>query len=315
MAKSKVQFQEGLSDLEFMERYGNEEKCILELTNSRWPNGFVCPECGETEHCFLNNRKLYQCNSCHKQTSLISGTIFQGTKLPLIKWFIAMNHITANKHGISSMELSRKMGVSVNTALIVKSKLQQVMLERNSGETLEGRIEIDDAYMGGENPGGKRGRGSENKVPFVAAVATTQEREPDRMKMNVVPGFRKQSIQKWAKAQLSSGSEVVSDGLACFAGVEKAGCEHYAVIVGKGNKSTELQCFNWVNTTLGNIKTSIAGTYHAVSKKHIPRYLAEFEYRFNRRYNLKDILPRLLRVCTYTPPMPQRLLKLAEASW
>ena len=240
MAKSKVQFQEGLSDLEFMERYGNEEKCILELTNSRWPNGFVCPECGETEHCFLNNRKLYQCNSCHKQTSLISGTIFQGTKLPLIKWFIAMNHITANKHGISSMELSRKMGVSVNTALIVKSKLQQVMLERNSGETLEGRIEIDDAYMGGENAGGKRGRGSENKVPFVAAVATTQEGEPDRMKMNVVPGFRKQSIQKWAKDQLSSGSEVVSDGLACFAGVEKAGCEHYAVIVGKGNKSTDI---------------------------------------------------------------------------
>jgi phage-related tail protein len=84
-----------------------------------------------------------------------------------------MHHMTAGKHGISSMELSRKMGVSVNTALTVKHKLQQVMHERNSRNKLSGRIEVDDAYWGGEHVGGKRGRGSENKTPFVAAVSTT----------------------------------------------------------------------------------------------------------------------------------------------
>jgi len=315
MAKNKVQFQKGLSDLGFMEKYGSEEKCIEALKQSRWSSGFECPNCGEAKHCFLKARGLFQCNSCRKQTSLIAGTIFQGTKLPLQKWFVAMHHLSASKHGISAMELARKMGVSVNTALIVKHKLQQVMLERNSEKTLAGRIEMDDAYIGGENSGGKRGRGSENKTPFVAAVSTTEEGEPVEIKLNVLPGFKKQCIEKWAREHLSSDSTVVSDGLACFAGVEAIGCHHNPVVVGAGNKSTNLSCFNWVNTILGNIKTSIAGTYHAISKKHSPRYLAEFQYRFNRRYNLENMIPRLLKVCTYTPPMPMRLLKLAEVHW
>ena len=104
------------------------------------------------------------------------------------------------------------MGVSVNTALTVKHKLQQVMHERNSRNKLSGRIEVDDAYWGGEHVGGKRGRGSENKTPFVAAVSTTDDLEPDQIKLNVVPGFKGQCIKKWAKDHLSKDSTVVSDG-------------------------------------------------------------------------------------------------------
>ena len=315
MKRSKVQFQKGLSDLEFMERYGTEEKCVEEVRKAKWPNGFQCPDCGCIKSCYIKSRKVYQCNDCHKQTSLIAGTIYQGTKLPLQLWFIAMHHMTAGKHGISSMELSRKMGVSVNTALTVKHKLQQVMHERNSRNKLSGRIEVDDAYWGGEHVGGKRGRGSENKTPFVAAVSTTDDLEPDQIKLNVVPGFKGQCIKKWAKDHLSKDSTVVSDGLACFKAVTSIGCEHERIVVGPGEKSTDLPSFNWVNTMLGNIKTSLAGTFHSFASEHVPRYLAEFQYRFNRRYDLSAMIPRLLHAGVSTPPMPKRLLKLAESHW
>ena len=265
MSKNKVQFQKGLSDVEFMERYGTEEKCTDQLKQSKWPSGYRCRGCGSMESCYIKSRKVYQCNDCHKQTSILTGSIFQGTKLPLLKWFIAMHHLTASKQGMSSMELSRRMGVSANTAFFVKQKLQQVMLERNRKKKLSGRIEMDDAYIGGEHSGGKRGRGSENKTPFIAAVSTTEDGKPDQIKLNVVKGFRKQSIGKWARAHLEEQSQIITDGLACFSAVTIAGCEHEAIVVGKGNKSTSLPCFNWVNTILGNIKTSLAGTYHAIS--------------------------------------------------
>ncbi len=112
------------------------------------------------------------CGACRYQCSLISGTIFDSTKLPLPKWFVAMHLMQQAKTGVSALELMRHLGVSWPTAWLVKHKLMQVMLVREEDRRLTGRIEIDDAYVGGELHGGKPGRGSPNKVPFVAAVQT-----------------------------------------------------------------------------------------------------------------------------------------------
>lgn len=161
MAYSPLQFQHGLSLVQFIERYGTEEKCAKVLFRARWRRGFVCPECGGREHCLLPARRLYQCNRCRHQTSLTAGTIFHGTHLPLRKWFLAMHLLTQGKHGISALELKRQIGVSFETAWNVKHKLLQVMLERESGRVLSERVEVDDPYMGGERHAGKRGRGAE----------------------------------------------------------------------------------------------------------------------------------------------------------
>jgi len=97
---------------------------------------------------------------CHHQTSLTAGTIFHATHLPLTTRFLAIYLLTQRKTGLSALQLSRELGVSYNTAWQLKHKLLQVMHERNQGETLAGRIEIDDAYLGGERSG-KRGRGAD----------------------------------------------------------------------------------------------------------------------------------------------------------
>jgi transposase-like protein len=314
MARNAVQFQKGLSEAAFDDLYGTEEKCRTAVLQWRWPKGFECPVCGGISHSEVKTRGLFQCTACRRQTSLIAGTIFAATKVPLRTWFRAMYHLTQSKQGLSSIELARRLGVTQTTAWTLKHKLAQVMMERDAETRLSGRIELDDAYLGGERSGGKRGRGAPGKTPFVAAVETTPDRKPVCLKLRRVTSFCGQAISGFAKRSLEPNCEVVSDGLACFGAVIDAGCRHQVVKTGSGAAAARTPAFNWVNTALGNIKAAITGTYRAISSKHVPRYLAEFEYRFNRRYDLAAMLPRLTWAAVRTPPMPYRLLKLAEVS-
>ena len=174
-------------------------------------------------------------------------------------------------------------------------------------------IELDDSYLGGERTGGKRGRGAQGKTPFVAAVEKTSEGQPTRIKLSMVKGFRASEISSWSQQHLTQGSIVISDGLACFNAVVDAGCEHDKIVCGGGRASVEKPEFYWVNTVLGNLKSALRSTYHSLKPKYAQRYLAEFQYRFNRRFSLCDLIPRLAYVCLRTPPMPEKLLKIGLA--
>ena len=220
--------------------------------------------------------------------------------------------IAETKNGISALELSRQLSVSYNTAWKVKHKLMQVMKERDDMRPLGGWVQLDDAYWGGERRGGKRGRGAPGKTPFLAAVELNREGRPMRMRLSRVGGFRSEEVEAWARCHLEPGTIVVSDGLACFGAVQCAGCFHQPFVTGGGPANVEHPQFTWVNTILGNIKRSLHGTYHRLSSKHLPRYLAEFSYRFNRRFSLREMFPRLAFVALRTAPMPYRVLKLAE---
>jgi transposase-like protein len=254
---------------------------------------------------------LYQCNACRKQTSVTAGTIFASSKLGLRLWFKAMYLLTQSKKGISSLELGRRLGVTQTTAWTLKHKLAQVMMERHAAKRLKGDVQMDDAYIGGSRPG-TCGRGAAGKTPFVAAVSTTSDGKPDQIVLRRVARFSKTAIASFARATLEAGVHAVSDGFRSFAGVTEAGCAHTPVKTGGGAKAAKNPRFKWVNTTLGNIKAAMVGTYRAVRAKHVPRYLAEFEYRFNRRYRLDTMIDRLAYVSIRTAPMPYRLLKLAD---
>jgi transposase-like protein len=313
MAKNKIQFQKGYGISDLFREYGTEAQCEEALFKLRCSNGFVCPQCGSESHCTLKTRKLYQCHSCPHQTSLTAGTIFEKTKLALTTWFLGIHLITQSKTGISALELKRQLGVSYNTAWLFKQKVMQVMKERDDGQSLSGIIQLDDVYWGGEHHGGKRGRGASGKKPFVAAVEVNEEGHPVRMYMSVIQGFRKAEISQWANKHLAPDSIVVSDGLHCFNAVTQAGCLHERIVTGSGYVIMTLTEFTWVNTMIGNVKNDINGTYHSFDLRHLPRYLAEFCYRFNRRFQLQDMLPRFLYVALRTPAMPNKLISLAES--
>ena len=316
MAMNRIQFQPGLSLTGFYERYGTEAQCEQALERARWPNGFACGRCGHSGHCVVwhGRVKTFQCQRCRHQVTLTSGTIFQATKLPLRRWFQAMYHLTQTKNNVAALELRRLLRVCYRTAWRIKHKLLQVMVESEADRRLAVRVEVDDAYLGGELAGGKRGRGSENKVPFIAAVETTVDGCPLWMVVSRVKAFNLEEIESWAKRHLAASTWVVSDGLACFTAVQAAGCRHDPNPVGRGRKSTRMPCFTWVNTVLGNLKTAMSGTYHAFDfDKYGYRYLAEAQYRLNRRFDLTEILPGTLGAAVATGPRTERWLRLAEA--
>ena len=299
----------GLSEAGFRERFGSEEACRAALFETRWRDGLTCPACGGRGFCELRGRKVFQCNRCKKQVRLTAGTVFQDTKLPLTAWFSAIYHLGQSKGGVSSVELGRRLGVKQGTAWLVKHKLMRAMAGREAARPeLQGRVEVDDAYLGGERPGGKRGRGAPGKTPVVAAVETTAERKPRRLRLTVVKGFRKKEVERIAKRDLAPGSTVVSDGLSCWPAVEKAGCEHRPMRTGSGRQAARWSPLRWVNTCLGNTKAALVGTCRHVSPKHARSYLASFAYRFNRRFQLDSIVQRLAWAAAHTAPQPYRVV-------
>jgi transposase-like protein len=314
MAMNKVQFQKGLSMAEFMERYGSVEQCEQAVMSWRWPQGFVCPSCGNgNSSSFRRGTLLYlQCSGCRYQCSLISGTLFEATKLALTRWFLAMHLLTQAKNNVSALELMRHLGVSYRTAWLVKHKLMEAMRQREQGRQLSGRVEIDDAYLGGEHSGGKSGRGSENKVPFLGAVQTTEDGQAVLACLSPRP-FTKEAVADFMGHSLVLPLTLVSDGLGCFTVAATLGAVHERVVTGGGAASAKLPQFRAINTVLGNLKTALTGTYHAFKfAKYAHRYLAEFQYRFNRRFDLSHILQRLATGAVCTPPQPRRIIRLAE---
>ena len=236
----------------------------------------------------MKGRAVYQCNRCKRQVGLTAGTVFHWTKLPLTVWFLAIYHLTQSKGGMSSVELARRLGTRQPTAWLIKHKLMAAMAAREAEKPkLAGRVEMDDAYLGGQRAGGKRGRGAAGKTPFVAAVETTAERKPRRLRLTVVKGFRKKEIATLAKRDLAAGSNVVTDGLSCWTAVSEAGCDHFPMVTGSGPNAAKWVPFTWVNTALGNIKTALAGTDQS------------------RQRQARPALPHQLRLALQ-PPLPAR---------
>ena len=158
-----------------------------------------------------------------------------------------------------------------------------VMAGREDKRRLDGRVEMDDVYLGGHRPG-KRGRGAAGKQPFVAAVSTSDDRRPRKIKLLPVKGFRKKEVKKLVAKHLASTSRLVTDGLRCWTAAAEAGLEHTVIVTGSGKRAAQWSPFKWVDTTLGNVKAAITGTYRHVSPEHAGRYLASFAWRFNRRF-------------------------------
>lgn len=168
----------------------------------------------------------------------------------------------------------------------------QAMCEREASRKLGGVVQIDDAYLGGERNGGKAGRGSENKRPFVVAVATDAHGHPGMAVIEPVSGFTTAALTDWFRARLEDDAEVYSDGLGAF------------------RAATEADGARWVNIVMGNIKRALDGTYHAFRFfKYAQRYLGEAMYRFNRRFHMAAMMPRLLVAAACCAPQPERQLR------
>ena len=316
MAMNPIQFQPGMSLAQFLRDYGTESKCYRALYKSRWPRGFRCPACeGSRRSRFVREgRVYYQCRKCRHQTTLTSGTLFQGTQLPLATWMLALYLLTSTKTDLSALELMRHLGVNYKAAWRIKHKVMQAMAEREATRKLDGFVQIDDAYLGGERNGGKVGRGAPGKQAFVAAVQTDQDLEHPRYAvLEPVHTFDNASLTDWCERRLAPGAELYSDGLACFARCIDTGNAHTVLVTEGRRAACEVNGARWVNVVLANVKRAISGRYHAIKQsKYARRYLAEAQYRFNRRFRLAEMLPRLMRAMMLCGPWSEPKLRAVD---
>ena len=214
---------------------------------------------------------------------------------------------------MAALELKRHLGVDYKAAWRIKHKVMQAMAAREAPRQLSGFVQIDDAYLGGERNGGKPGRGSENKQAFLIAVQTDATLEhPVHAVIEPVRSFGDDSTKDWCARHLAPDAEVFSDGLFCFRRFADAGHAHTVLDTGGGRAACEVKGARWVNVLLGNLKRAISGSYHAIRQgKYARLYLAEAAYRFNRRFRLREMLPRLARAMMLCKPHPEPTLRLA----
>jgi len=312
MSRNQVQFQKGLSLKMFLDSYGTEEQCQQKLFKARWPHGYKCPHCGHNQCYTVASRKLYQCIRCRHQCSLTSGTIFASTKLPLTTWFLGIFLLTQSKEGMAALNLRRLLGITINAAMRMKHKLQHAMKVADDSRPLEGLVELDDVYWGGKSKGGKRGRGAPGKTPFLAAVARNEKGHPIHIRLSKVESFTSLEVERWALKHLHHEAVVITDGFAPFGILSDVVAFHGSINTSGIYDNPDNKIFHWVNTTIGNVKSAMHGTYHSVSSKHLPRYLAEFCYRFNNRFCMGAMVSDLIKHAAVTPALSQQKLKLAE---
>jgi transposase-like protein len=302
----------------FLERFESDEKCREYLVQARWPDGFRCAGCGHDRAWAHKVRLIHECAACGKQHAILAGTIFEQTKTGLAKWFLAIFLVTASKGGISAMELKRQMGFgSYQTAWTWLHKIRKAMV-RPERAPLSARVEVDETYVGGPRPG-KGGRGAAGKLKVAGAVESgrgqAKGRRLGRLRLAVVPDVSAKSLEGFLGQNLARAATVATDGWSGYGGLAAAGYGHEPVDLAAswGDASLRLPAIHLV---FGLAKRWLLGTHHgAVGPKHLPAYLDEFVFRFNRRTakNLSHRFARLVEHAVQIPPTTYRALVAAPA--
>ena len=289
--------QKPMSLIEFQRKFATEKACQEHLFRLRWPDGYQCPRCHHEHAYFHRTRHLYQCKACGYQASLTAGTIFHRTRTPLRKWFWMIFLVGRQKSGISMCSLQRMLEIKTyKTVWVMGHKIRKAMADRDAHYKLAGLIEMDDAYFGASNPG-KRGRGASGKAKVLVAVETLEDK-PGFAKMEAVAMLSARQIHEMAQEVLGENVVVRTDGWVAYRVLKSDHSTHEPVVVGDGSNAVKL--FPWVHTLIANIKGNIRGVYHGVSGKHLQRYLAEYCYRFNRRFWESQMFDRILTACIGT---------------
>ncbi|MFC6357419.1 IS1595 family transposase [Luethyella okanaganae] len=286
----------------FQEWFATEESCREYLSRLRWPDGFVCPRCGD-RGAWWTSATLWMCRACGRQTSVTSGTLFDRTRTPLSTWFAAAWFITAQKNGVSALGLQRVLGLaSYETAWTWMHKFRRAMVTPGR-ELLRGSVEVDETFIGGVSRG-KNGRSSD-KVGVMVAAEMVTSRKLGRIRLEPTP-VESLALVRFAERTIEPGSHIKTDGARELRRLSGLGFQHdyYTQLGSTIPAHVDLPGVHIVASLL---KRWLQGTLHyATSADHLAYYLDEFTFRFNRRGARSRglLFYRLLEQAVHTEPHP-----------
>jgi transposase-like protein len=270
--------------MESIRQFSDADACLNFMIELRWPNGVTCPRCQAIDPHFISTRKMWRCNGCKKQFSVKVGTIFEDSPLPLDKWLAAVWLITNAKNGISSYEIHRALGITQKSAWFVLHRVRFAMTS-GSFEKMKGTVESDETYIGGKARNmheGKRkakGRGAVGKS--IVQGLLERHATPSRVKAKVVPNARKGTVQAEIRENVARGSEVFTDSLASYEGLDP---DYVHEAINHAEKYIEGKVHtNGLENFWSLLKRMIRGTYVSIAPFHLQAYLDEEAFRFNER--------------------------------
>src|SRR5881409_782341 len=265
------------------ERFTDPLKAAEYLESLRWPNGPVCPHCGESEKrpypLKSKTRRLYKCAACRKQYTVTVGTIFEGSHIGLHKWLLAFYLVCSSKKGMSAHQLHRMLGVTYKSAWFMAHRIRYAMAQLNLTK-LSGTVEVDETYVGGKE------RGLQGVKKNKAAVVSLVERggKVRSFHTEMVTG---KTLKQVVRENVASNAHVMTDGHPGYRGLKKDFRRHSTIRhswkVYARKEGDVLISTNTIEGYFSILKRGINGVYHHVGKQHLHRYLSEFDFRYNSR--------------------------------
>lgn len=281
---------------DLFEAFPDEEACVNHLEQLRWPGGVICPLCGSSRKIYKVTRSHgYKCGDCEKQFSVRKGTIFEESRLPLRKWFAAAWLLTSNRKGISSTQLAREIGVTQKTAWFMLGRLREVAgVMGDFGGPMDGEIEADETYIGGKEKNKhadkktKKGRGTVGKQAVVGLAS-----RDGKVKAQTTPDTTSKEIHEFVINNVNFGSTLYTDDFRSYLGLH--GYNHETVRHSVGEYVKGKAHTNNIESFWALLKRGYIGVFHHFSAKHLHRYVAEFETRWNMTgYNEDERLNSIL---------------------
>jgi transposase-like protein len=298
---------QSMSLSDFASRYATQAACVTAIIERRWPQGWTCRKCGGNRGCRLHSRRVIQCldRECRAQSSVTRGTVFEQMKIPLPKIFLAI-YLMTDKQGISAMALSKHLDVAYNTAFDLLHKLRLAMADRDRHYTLDGVLQVDEAYVGGHGDGRhRRGRATDTKSLIGVAVEQRASNVTGHIHIEVLPAADAEALHGMILEKVKSSARLLTDDWCGYRGIGRKGYEHDPIRSPGGQHA----CSQWplVHRAISNFKNWLLGTHRNFCQQRLPAYAAEYCWRANRRNMSKDEYAGNLR----EPLLPDRLLTLA----
>ncbi len=291
--------------------FATVDACRQYLIESRWPDGFRCPRCGESGVYPLAGRAQAQCSGCRYQISVTAGTVMHRSRMPLRHWFWAAYLVATHTPGFSAVQLQRQLGLRrYETAWTMLQKLRRAMV-RPERDRIFGTVEVDETYVGGVERGRRSGRKRDSSKAIVVAAVEVRGRGSGRIRLAAVPDLSGRSLVGFVESAVEPGSIVMTDHWQGYAPLRKK-YRHRPTTQGHASNAATL--LPRVHRVFTHLKTWLWGTHRGVGRKHLPYYLDEFVFRYNRRRTPMAAFQSLLGLTGQHEATTYKMLYAAEST-
>lgn len=271
---------------ELLEKFSDEKKCIEFFTQIRFKNGAFCPHCGSVRkiHHFSDGKR-HKCADCREQFTIRIGTIFEDSRIPLKKWFVAFYLVSSHKKGVSSYQLAKDIKVTQKTAWFMLQRIQFASQTKSFNKPLNGSVELDETYVGGKEKNkhsskkvkGTQGRSTKTKTPVIGII-----QRGGQIRMQSTLDNKIENIKPIIAQNISKDATIYTDEARIYQGLSKE-YKHKTVNHGIGEYVNQDSHTNTIEGAFSHFKRMIVGIYHHISEKHIDKYADMFCFRFNTR--------------------------------